>query len=100
MKIRTMGNSLAVNGRSDIAIMYVKSLTILVGCEWGFSDYDEEYLDGWNKPPFALDRENIKWWMNEISKENFKLMHSLFVERTWNLSNLQSYISVNVYEGE
>lgn len=59
MKIRTMGNSLAVNGRSDIALMYVKSLTnigrfVSEGSKIMMKNHWME------QPPFALDRENIK----------------------------------------
>ncbi|MBU5211212.1 DUF3231 family protein [Heyndrickxia oleronia] len=59
MKIRTMGNSLAVNGRSDIALMYVKSLTN-IGRFVGEGSKIMMKNNWMEQPPFALDRENIK----------------------------------------
>ncbi|WP_121612277.1 DUF3231 family protein [Mesobacillus foraminis] len=58
MKVRAFGNSVAVNGRHDIAMMYTKSLmNISIFVE----DAAKIMLDnGWfEQPPEAVDRENL-----------------------------------------
>ncbi|WP_442598798.1 DUF3231 family protein [Neobacillus sp. D3-1R] len=58
MKIRAFGNSLAVNGRRDIGLMYLKSLTnISLFVEDGANMLIEH---GWmEQPPDAVDRQSL-----------------------------------------
>ncbi|MFP3728008.1 DUF3231 family protein [Priestia filamentosa] len=57
MKIRAFGNSVAVNGRHDLALLYGKSLTNI----FKFVDDASQLMmkNGWMEvPPEAVDREN------------------------------------------
>ncbi|TDL74292.1 DUF3231 family protein [Rhodococcus qingshengii] len=58
MKIRSFANSMAVNGRRDIGLMYMKSLTeVSLYVEDGANIMIEH---GWmEQPPKAIDRENL-----------------------------------------
>ncbi|KYG32938.1 DUF3231 family protein [Priestia endophytica] len=58
MKIRAFGNSVAVNGRHDLALLYGKSLTNI----FKFVDDASQLMmkNGWMEvPPEAVDRENL-----------------------------------------
>ncbi|YCA46366.1 DUF3231 family protein (plasmid) [Bacillus sp. JZ8] len=58
MKIRAFGNSVAVNGRHDLAVLYGKSLTNI----FKFVDDASHVMmkNGWMEvPPEAADRENL-----------------------------------------
>lgn len=58
MKIRAFGNSLAVNGRHDIGMLYTKSLVkIAIFVENAAKIMIEK---GWmEQPPYAIDRNNL-----------------------------------------
>jgi len=58
MKIRAFGNSVAVNGRSDIAIAYTQSLTKVAAF---VQDLQKTLIKkGWlEQPPYAVDREEL-----------------------------------------
>jgi hypothetical protein len=59
IKIRNMGNSMAVNGRRDIGAMYLKSLSdFALFVEDGGNILIE---NGWmEQPPTAIDRDNLR----------------------------------------
>lgn len=58
MKIRAFGNSLAVNGRHDIGLLYSKSLMNITQFVTEASDIMME--NGWmEKPPEAAERQNL-----------------------------------------
>ncbi len=58
MKIRAFGNSLAVNGRHDIGLLYSRSLLNITQFVTEASDIMME--NGWmEKPPEAAERENL-----------------------------------------
>lgn len=58
MKIRSFGNSLAVNGRHDIGVMYMKSLVEITLFVESAAKLMIE--NGWmEKPPETVDRENL-----------------------------------------
>jgi hypothetical protein len=58
MRVRNFGNSMAVNGRRDLALLYAKSLKDI-------SDFVNDAADimienGWMEtPPEAADREDL-----------------------------------------
>ncbi|WP_134701086.1 DUF3231 family protein [Ammoniphilus sp. YIM 78166] len=58
MKIRAFGNSVAVNGRSDIAMQYTQSLTKIAAY---VEDLQKTLIKkGWlEKPPYAVDRNKL-----------------------------------------
>ncbi|MGE6260362.1 DUF3231 family protein [Heyndrickxia sporothermodurans] len=58
LKIRAVGNSLAVNGRFDLGGMYLKSLTNI---SWFVHEGAKIMIEnGWfEKPPSAIDRDKI-----------------------------------------
>lgn len=58
MKIRAFGNSMAVNGRHDVGLMYIKSLLKISQFVEGAAKIFIE--KGWmEKPPHATDRNNL-----------------------------------------
>jgi len=58
MKIRAFGNSLAVNGRHDLALLYGRSLMNIANFVKDASNIMME--NGWMEiPPEAVDRENL-----------------------------------------
>jgi hypothetical protein len=58
MKIRAFGNSLAVNGRHDIGLLYSRSLMSIARFVTDASDIMME--NGWmEKPPEAAERQNL-----------------------------------------